>query len=73
MITDACETCANLREEEERMRAAYDVTVRSLGKYGDALTSEQIDATKKLADEMWNQLEAVTRKLTEHRRTHQAD
>lgn len=55
------------------MRAAYDVTVRSLGKYGDALTSEQIDATKKLADEMWNQLEAVTRKLTEHRRTHQAD
>jgi hypothetical protein len=54
------------------MRAAYDVTVRSLGKYGDALTSEQIDATKKLADEMWNQLEAVTGKLTEHRRTHQA-
>ena len=65
-----CETCARLEEQEERLRSAYGGTVRSLEQFGGDRTSAGYEATKGLADYMWDRLEAAARELEEHRRTH---
>ncbi|HVZ18836.1 MAG TPA: hypothetical protein VG897_17095 [Terriglobales bacterium] len=52
------------------MRTAYDAIVRSVGRYRDTMTPEHMDATKKLAEEMWARLQVLASEQDEHRRTH---
>jgi hypothetical protein len=60
-----------LEEQEDRLRSAYGGTIRSLDLFGDDdRNSARYEATRNLADHMWDKLEAVTREFEEHRRTH---
>jgi hypothetical protein len=65
-----CEACARLEAQEVRFRAAYDGTIRSLDQFGEDRTSTRYEATKNLADHMWDKLEAAIAEFEEHRRTH---
>jgi hypothetical protein len=67
-----CETCARLEAQEERLRSAYGGTVRSLEQFGGDRMSVAYEATKNLAEHMWDRLEAAGREFEEHRRTHLA-
>lgn len=65
-----CETCARLEAQEERLRSAYGGTVRALDQFEGDRSSTRYEATKNLADHMWDKLEGATREFEEHRRTH---
>ncbi|HEU5020477.1 MAG TPA: hypothetical protein VFT60_01255, partial [Bryobacteraceae bacterium] len=64
--------CARLEAQEERLRSAYGGTVRSLEQFGGDRTSVGYEATRNLADHMWDKLDAATREFEEHRWTHLA-
>jgi hypothetical protein len=65
-----CETCARLEAQEERLRSAYGGTVRALDQFEGDRSSARYEATRSLADHMWDKLDAATRDFEEHRRTH---
>jgi len=65
-----CEVCARLEAQEERFRSAYGGTVRALDQFEGDRSSTRYEATKSLADHMWDKLEAATREFEEHRGTH---
>jgi len=65
-----CETCARLEAQEDRLRSAYGGTVRALDQFGGDRSSTRYEATKNLADHMWDKLEVAAREFEEHRRTH---
>ncbi len=65
-----CETCVRLEAAEERLRSAYGGTVRALDQFEGDRSSTRYEATRNLADHMWEKLEAATREFAEHRRTH---
>jgi hypothetical protein len=71
--TPGCDVCARLEAQEERLRSAYDGTIRSLDQFGDDRTSTGYQAIKNLADHMWDKLEAAIAEFEEHRRTHPTD
>jgi len=64
--------CARLEAQEDRLRSAYGGTVRVLDQFEGDRSSTRFEATKSLADHMWEKLEAASRELEEHRRTHPA-
>ena len=68
-----CETCVRLEAEEDRLRSAYGGTIRTLDLFEDDRSSARYEATRNLADHMWDKLEAVTREFEEHRQTHLAE
>lgn len=65
-----CETCARLEEEESRLRSAYDGTIRSLDKAVDGFTPDQYEATRILADQFWERLQAAIEAFENHSRSH---
>jgi len=71
--TPNCETCARLEAQEGRLRAAYDQTVRSLSKSVDGFTVEQYEATKQLADNVWERLQAEIEAFDNHCQSHLPD
>lgn len=69
--TPDCEVCARLKAQRNGLRAAYDETIRSQGKFSAQLTPEQYEATRAVAEEIWWKLEEVICDFENHRQVHQ--
>ncbi|HEY4085259.1 MAG TPA: hypothetical protein VGM43_04935 [Bryobacteraceae bacterium] len=55
---------------ENRLRASYDATIKTLYDFGRGLSLDKYRATRMLADEMWDTLTLARRDLQEHQRNH---
>ena len=70
MDPPACQMCEYLQEREVSIRAEYETMLKTMGKYWDRRTPEQIGTAQKLAEEVWSKLQVAATELRMHRRHH---